>query len=249
MSDRPTCLHAGREYRLGCLPRTLTAVGDGTFRVFGDGTPPRIPRDDWPDHAKTMEGFINVIIDQGNQGSCCGCAGVGATMLARAISGQLNVVLSQASLYALGNGGRDDGMAIDTCLRHLINTGANPADTIDPMDWSGYYRNKWPSNWRESAKRFRCIEAWDCSDYDTAVSAVLHGFPVVYGCSGHAVVMVGWTPKRGHIDLNSWGSDWGNNGIGQWQSESTVRRQLPGYGAWALRVATDPTDDGDVKGA
>ncbi|NQT38787.1 MAG: hypothetical protein HQ581_14930 [Planctomycetes bacterium] len=247
MSDQPTYSHAGRQYRRGCLPRTATACGDGTYRVFGDGTPPVLDPKDWPEHAKSMEEHVPHVIDQGSQGSCCGCAGVGAMMLARSVSGQDTVVLSQASLYALGNGGRDGGMAIDVCLRHLIDTGANPIDVIDQYDWQGFYRRpRWSDDWRESAKRYRCIEAWDCPDYEAAVSAVLHGFPVVYGTDGHAVVMIGWAEKTGHIDLNSWGRDWGENGIGQWASERAVRRQLPGYGAWALRVATDPNNDGDI---
>jgi len=242
-----------------CLPRTCTAVGDGAFKVFGsDGTPPIIPESDWPQYAKTLEGHVWHVIDQGGQNSCCGAAGAGAVILGRELAGANRVVISQASLYGVGNGGRDNGMAIDVCLNVLTETGANPVGVIDQYDWQGYWRRAgrrirretragaWPDGWQESAKRYRCLEAWDCPDYKAAVSAVLSGFPVVYGTHGHAVVMIGWIPERGHIDLNSWGADWGNNGCGQWASRREVERQLPGYGAWALRVMTDPTDDGDV---
>jgi len=46
--------------------------------------------------------------------------------------------------------------------------------------------------------------------------------------------------------VNSWGRDWGTNGLGQWVSEATLASEIRGYGAWALRVATDPDDDGDL---
>lgn len=231
-----------------CFPRTCTALGDGVFRVFGtDGTPPLIPESDWPRYAKTMEEHVWHVIDQNGQSSCCGSAGCGAVMLAREIAGQERIVMSQASLYALGNGGRDQGMAIDVCLNILMETGANPIGLIDQYDWQGYHRGQWPDGWRESAKQYRGIEVWDCPDFAAAVSAVLSGFLVVYGTNGHAVVMIGWTPDRGHVDLSSWGVDWGNHGCGQWASRREVERQLPSYGAWALRVMTDPTGNADVE--
>ena len=72
-------------------------------------------------------------------------------------------------------------------------------------------------------------------------SAWRSGFGILYGCKGHAVVRIGLD-----IDLNSWGSDWGDKGVGQWATDREIQRELSWYGAWALRLVTDPTGDGDV---
>jgi hypothetical protein len=176
--------------------------------------------------------FVKTIINQGNQRSCCGCAGVGGVMLARAMQGLEHILLSQGSLYGRGNGGRDRGMAIDTCLSLLMADGACPADFIDPMDWRGFWTGSWPDNWRDVAAGFRVLEAYDCQTMDHVRACYKRGFPVIYGANGHAVVRIG-----DNLDVNSWGTDWGDGGFGQWVSESTLARSIQSYGAWGLRVA------------
>ena len=226
----------------GCLPR-ISKPGDGTFPVYGsDGTPPVIDRSLWDSIKDPIdESFIWHIINQGNQGSCCASAGAGVMMLVREMMGLERIVISQASLYGQGNGGRDSGMAIDTCLKILMEVGATPIGVIDQYDWQGFNAGTWPENWREIAKRLRVKEAWDCTTLDHVVSANKLGFPVLYGSKGHAVVRF----KR-RKDLNSWGETWKENGMGEWVSERTLASEIPMYGAWALRVAVDPIDDNDL---
>lgn len=242
-------------FKLGCLPRTSN-VGDGTFEVVGDDE--LIPRKDWPKHqTERMVPHIRQHINQRYQGSCCASAGCHASMLARAMAGLEDVLLSQASLYAFDgfdSQGKliprrsDNGMAIDTCLRLLQEIGACPASVIDPMDWEGYRRGNWPDDWKEKAKPYQIVKGRDVPTFDHAVSRVMRGNPVHYGTAGHAVLMIGWIEGYGHLDWNTHGLDWGDiaPGVGQWRSERETERGIRQYGAWELVLMTDPIDDGDL---
>ncbi len=227
----------GKEWRAGCLPRT-TKVGDGTFKVFKP--------DDCPRASSVMISAISVsliwhIINQSSQGSCCGCMGIGLMMLIREMMGLIRIVLSQASLYGQGNGGRDQGMAIDRCLRLATEIGACPIDVIDQYDWQGFHRRTWPPDWKIVAKQFRILEAEDCASLADMNAANELGYPVGYGSKGHAVIRI--APG---LDINSWDYSWGNRGIGQWASDREIERDLPRYGAWVLRQMVDPLDDSDL---
>ena len=242
----------GVERTLGCLQRT-TKVGDGAFRVFGDpGTPGLIGRSLWPALSQVpLDPFVWHVINQSNQGSCMPSAGAGAVMICRENAGLSRVVLSQASVYGQGNGGSDSGMGIDAGLKLIQEVGFCPVDLIDQYDWQGFRRGTWPAGWKDEAAKYRALEAWDCPTYDHAVSAVLRGFPVVLGVfweggGGHAIVMIGWNNDVGKPKiLNSWGKSWGANGIG-YLTEPQCKKGIDYFGAWALRVPTDPTNDGDI---
>ena len=227
---------SGRQWKAGCLPRT-TKVGDGTFKIF-DPAKAKSQRRTSIITLDTLKTLVWHIIDQGNQGSCCGCAGVMLVMLMREIMGLKRVILSQASLYGLGNGGSDSGMAIDTCAKLLIKIGACPVDIIGQYDWREFRRDYYPDGHPEG-QRYKAIEAYDCPDLETMQAANDLGFPVMYGAKGHAVVRFG-------LDINSWGVGWKDGGLGVWATDAELRREISRYGAMALRAAIDPVNDFDL---
>ncbi len=233
---------AGQEYKVGgCLPRT-TKVGDGTFPTVPDDF--LIPRDEWDDFPENdLDQFVWHIVDQARQNSCCGCAGVGTLMLGREMQGLDRMVLSQAVPYHLGNGGRDQGMGIDTCLRVLLEHGTCPVDVVDQYDWR---KRDWPDNWAEIAADYKPFKFLDCPSYDHAVSMGKRGHPILYGADGHAVVRIGFGKHTKKPDLNSWSKAWKFDGLGQWVDERGFKNGMRQYGAWALMFATDPPNDGDL---
>lgn len=243
----------GNERMLGCLPR-VTKVGDGTFKVFGetDDTPPLMTDAELEEFVHVdLKGLHYHTIDQKSQGTCCACMGAGLTMLCREMAGLARIIMSQASLYAFdGIDSRgnpiprrsDNGMAIDTCLLLLKHIGVAPVSVIDQYDWEGYRQGRWPKDWREHSRKNRILEAWDAPSARHLLSGIAHGCAGGYGLRGHAVIRIG--PKD---DLNSWGTGYGINGIGQWAKNiPDLDDGIKRYGAWLARVLTDPTDDGDL---
>jgi len=243
-----TIFDGGKVRRLGCFPR-VSQVGDWPC-VGQPDAPQLISRESWGRYAgKRLDQFAWMVKDQGSQNSCTAASTQGAVMLAREFAGLDRVELSQAVPYGLGNGGRDRGMAIDTALRIMQDTGTVPVKIVKQYDWKGYSRRTWPENWRETAKSYRILEAWDCPTHEHLVSAVFRGFPVVFGVywslgGGHAIVATGWENGKTRI-LNSWGEDWGEGGFG-WLPDSQCERGIESFGGWALRVVTDPTNDGQL---
>jgi hypothetical protein len=238
----------------GCLPREST-VGDGTFPVFESKW--LVPPNRWPQYDRiTLRPHVHHVIDQSSQGSCNPCASGGAAMIVRAVMGLDRVVFAQAGLYAfegITSDGRlisrrsDSGMSLQTSLQLMQEVGCSPTvwegrPWIGQYDYKGYSRGQWPKNWREIASRFKMAEWYDLPDWDHFQSARCLGLPIVYGCKGHAVVRI-----EPGIDLNSWGTDWGDRGIGQWATDREIQKDLPRYGAWANLAMYDPPADGDVS--
>lgn len=232
----------GTEWQAGCLPRT-SKVGDGTFPEYGtEGTPLLISNaklNTLPDVISPK--LVWHIINQSNQGSCCACMTVGGVMLLRAINGLAQVVLSQASLYGLGNGGRDQGMAIDTGLHVAMETGPCPVEIIDQYDWQGYRRGSWPDDYKVHGKRYRIKKAWDCLTYQHIRCAYKAGFPVCCAANGHAFLRIG-----DDLDVNSHGHGFGENGIGRYATAREIGNQLSRYGAFVPYLVVDPLGDGDL---
>jgi len=229
---------AGKRWFPGCLPRE-SEPGDGKFRIFDPDKAPLARRGPDSLNWEVVKSLIFHIINQGNQGSCCACMGAGIMMLVREIMGLARVIFSQASLYGQGNGGQDQGMAIDRCLQLLVDVGCCPISVIDQYDWRGFRNKTWPVNWKTEAKKYRAAEVMDCPSLEVMQAANEMGHPVAYGAKGHAVI-------RFFLDINSWGRSWGENGCGIWATDRELIRAIPQYGAWVLLLAADPIGDGDL---
>jgi hypothetical protein len=166
-------------------------------------------------------------------GSCATESTSQGVMICRAFSGLPHVVLNPWSIYWNTSGGRDRGSAIDDNLAYAQEFGIAPVDV-----WP---RSKgWSAEPDAAAKKaalgFRIEEVFDVSSIDEMVSALLTGFAVVYGASGHSVIKVQHLDDSKGLDCNSWGADttWGDGGgFGVWASYRAVDWR---YGAFAIRA-------------
>lgn len=241
----------GKAYRpLGCKPRE---VGVGKLFATLEEKVPLIPRSEWKEVDNSHLHWT--IIDQDGIGSCNACAAVQALMMARRLAGLRDIELSSGNLYGQINGGRDAGSLLSDALVALKNTGTCMASTIGHLSWRP---RQWPDNWREEARKFRILEAFDCPTFDHIASAIQHGYFVDYGIfvgnrftpdrngfipdyrggfGGHAMCGVGlkYHNSQWYITtINSWGKDWGLNGIA-YVPESYFKDSF--NDAWALRAA------------
>lgn len=262
-ADATTITIDGQTYGLGCLPRRA-AVGS-LYPVFGAADRPEtqiIPRKDWA--SIDFRHLVPKILDQDGQGACNAFASIQALHVIRNMAGLPFVELSPGNLYGRINGGVDRGSVIADAVQQLEDVGVCKAATVPPLEWR---RSRWPSTWKDEAKRFRILEAYDCPTFDHIASALLMGFPVNFGIlvgnnfrpdetgwlpdyrsggGGHAMCAVGlaYHPSRrtwGLITANSWGRDWGLDGFCI-VPESYFQR-TPFTDAWAVRGTTDPTGD------
>ncbi len=192
-----------------------------------------------------------MVKNQANQNSCTAAMLAGLLMLVREISGLDRLELSQATTYNLGNGGRDAGMSIDKALEIAREVGVVPVSVVSQYNWEA--DPPWPPNWRKIARRVRVLEAYDCPTYDHAVSAVYGGWPVGLGVywkyprrrGGHAVGMVDRRKKNDNEALGTWTEKYDDHGFHH-LPDGQIEQGIPVFGAWAVRVTTDPTNEGDV---
>ncbi len=251
----------GREYHLGCLSRV--AAPGSVFPVFGEN--PRrteiyiIPRAEW--QPVDWSHLVPEILDQDGQGACNAFASIQALHVLRAAVGLPFVKLSPGNLYGRINGGYDRGSLLSDAIAELEQHGVCTAALVPELDWRP---SRWPAAWKDDAKRFRILEAWDCPTFDHLASAIQLGFPVNLGVlvgnnfkpgtdgwipdyrgggGGHAMCGVGLMRHAsgdwGIKVANSWGREWGANGFGI--IPESYFRATPFTDAWAVRGVVDPS--------
>lgn len=223
---------------------------------------PILPKNEWREVNRRDAFGDAYILDQKNHGSCVGFASAGALMRSRAIQGGDFVRLSGAFTYSLINGGRDAGSMISDSLETLMKVGTC---TEAEAPWTAIYPNRYPPTARETAKRFRILEAYRVDDFEELMTAIQLGFIGVGavhvggrfarlnadgicgfdpGPGNHAVAFDGahllpsgeWT-----IDMpNSWGIVFGQRGRGYVTQAHIDNVQQDCY---AMRAATFDPDD------
>jgi len=191
-----------------------------------------IPPEEWPDLIGTVElsPHVQVILDQDGVGSCATESLTGAVMLSRVMRGEQQVQLNPWFIYHHTSGGVDNGSSIDENLRFVTEHGIAP-------------EHVWPRSkgWQaapsdaayEAADDFRVLEWWDVTTVAEIGSALLKGFPIVFGWSGHSVYFVDLVVPTAGLYVNSWGAAWNTNGMARLSLASVNFA----YGAFAVRVA------------
>jgi len=198
-----------------------------------------IARSKWGDVAATAEpylrGAINVVMNQGREGSCVAFATVGAMQVVDALErGRKWTRLSPMSLYERIGRTAQSGAYIVDGINEASAQGVLPAEGGYPITYpmTGFNpRRLRQLDWKPVAKQFRVDRILRINTVDGWFTALASGWPIVYGRRGHAIFSV--LPKKHRGDwlfgyVNSWGA-WGDPinddlaaGMG-WDTERTIR--------------------------
>ena len=215
-------------FKTGCLPRQ--SQFGGLCAPMADNIE-IIPRSRWPEFIGhiSLRPQVKVILYQNGVGSCATESATGAAMIVRAAAGLPHVLLNPWSIYRVTSGGRDSGSSIDTNLAFARDTGILP-ESYWPR--SKGWRAAPPDGWKDVAAQYRIREFFDIRNTDEVGTALLKGFPVVFGWQGHSCVLTTLLSPTTALYLNSWDASWGDGGFGQIKLSSINF----GYGAFAVRV-------------
>jgi len=217
----------------GCLPRA-TAFGtccpkaEDRIEVITD-----------PDQYASLIGqislnpYIRKRMDQGRIGSCATASTTGTVLLVREWNDRLFVDLNWLSIYCFTSDGKDRGSNIDRNLIHARDVGILPFSVWPTTtDW----KTKPPQSLLDTeACKYRIDEFFDIGTIEEVMTALVLGYPVVFGWKGHSCVLIELKDMETAYYLNSWGADWGDNGVG----EIKLREINFGYGAFAVRSVVD----------
>lgn len=239
-------------YSMGALAPALFGSRQPSF----EDAIQTIPRSSWESLIKGIddsgvwtEHLITRIYNQGSEGSCVSNATSQAHEIVQARTyGKDKVVhLSAISLYKRCGRSPGSGSMVNDNLDEMVSNGVLPLDNEENrkrfkhvFPATGFY-TKYPNGWEETAKLFRGVEWFDVRSLDGFITALLLGFPVVYGRAGHSICAVRPMLKSGRLVVmyaNSWGA-WGdkggdfNSGFG-YDSESMIRSGA----SWAFALRT-----------
>ncbi len=224
-------------FRTGCLPRQ-SKPGEWC-PLFSSRIRP-IPQDQWAALAQeiTLRPHVKNVYNQGQVGSCASESVCQSVAIGRARANVPDVLFNPYGVYHFVNGGRDQGSTLDANLKFARESGCFPESV-----WSrshGWQQR--PSEEAiEAAKQHRILEFYDIRSVAEFVTALLVGFPVVYGARGHAVTGTAHLHAQKAPEIvNSWGTRWGDNGFGIWVPYSGLADMLR-HGAFAVRTTTQNT--------
>lgn len=237
MARRPDSLVPPPGKAAGCLHRH-TALGS-EFPIFKDRIGV-IPQSDWHKYIgiQSIRHFVKDILDQDGVGSCAAEATTQAVMIVRAIAGLPFILLNPWTMYRITGGGADRGSSIDANVRHASTTGVVP---MYAWERSNGWRSKPPAAIQALAANYRVTEWFDIGSIEEFGTALIKGFPVVYGRAMHAICAVELAEGGIHY-ANSWDESWGDNGFGfdRWDY---IRNSISAYGAFAARTPVIGEDD------
>lgn len=207
--------------------------------------------------------FIKKRYNQSSQSSCVGHGVIAGVDIAWAMSGQTPQIFSPCFTYGLVNGGRDNGANTGEGVQSTVEVGCCLETTVGPMQ---IWKSRFPQAAFTEAKRFRMLGTEACDTFEEVCTAIMYARPVVFGTyignrfnpdsegfvpelqgqtGGHCMVVVGIKYAKGRWwleVLNSWGADWGVNGV-CYLPVSYVEKYRDMWEGYALRVTgIDPND-------
>lgn len=180
----------------------------------------------------SMIPHVKHIHDQGSVGSCASESGSQGVMMMEAWNSRPFRKYNPWSIHCHVSGQKNRGASLDSVLRHCRDIG------ILPMDVWGRdkgYRTKPPQRLYDE-HGVRILEFLDIGSLAELRSAAVSPYPIIFGHDSHAEVIAELTSWDKMEVVNSWGIDFGRDGIHTMRlSEVDLKR----YGCWALMTATD----------
>lgn len=160
------------------------------------------------------------------------------------------VKLSPMSLYCRMNSHRWGGSNVFANLEEASSRGIVPEDTPENKQRFGsvvchqnavyFPASKLPAGWGNVAKHFRPLKFFRVRTSEQFASALLRGFPVVNGRSGHSICHLELVYRNGKF-LSKYADSYGTNrGDGGYLYDTESKWATSG--AWCLRSVTMPDD-------
>ena len=179
--------------------------------------------------------WYRCIYDQNGIGSCAAesaAAGKGALDAGQNLR---LIIYNPWGPYKITSGGRDQGSNIGDNVEFLRDKGF-PPEELHPRSLG--WRASMSAEAVRVSKLFCILEFFYIENIQQLVSALLQGFCVHGGYSGHAVDFVQWLGNGKLLFCNSWHESWGDHGFGV----LPVDKVYFSYGAYAYKNALHYTD-------
>ena len=171
------------------------------------------------------------ILNQDGVGSCAAEAGTNCKASLDAYQGLPEIVYNPWSVYWKTSGGSDRGSSIGENAEYIRDNGICPEE-VWPR--SKGWRSEPGGEAKRVAKFFRIEEFFHCENVDQVVSAMLQGYDIHAGYSGHSISFCRSLTDSTLEFMNSWGN-WGDAGFGTLSHNKIYFA----YGAYAYKYVID----------
>lgn len=182
--------------------------------------------------AVKLSSLVEHKLDQDGVGSC-GAEGLTQGIMVRQYyaTGEIPEQLSPLFMYNTTSGGRDQGSSLPSNIEFAKKYGVASAKV-------------WPRSkgWRatpsekavKDARNNKLLEVSQIRNWVEFGTALLLGWPVYFGYTGHAILAVELLDSSRFRYINSWSEDWGEEGFGTLHKD----RIYWNYGVFAIRTVT-----------
>ena len=200
-----------------------------------------IPKQHWDElaatqwHGQVRRDRYRYTLDQNGVGSCASESATGIKAACDERQGLPMIVYNPWSIYWYTSGGRDRGSVIGDNVEYIRDHGVCPEE-VWPR--SKGWRAQPSAEAKQIAKLFRIVEFFYIETTAELVSALLAGYDVHGGYSGHAVAFCRYLGRNTIEFKNSWGN-WGDNGFG---TLSLSKVYFP-YGCYAYKFVHPWTEE------